>query len=80
MTLTTNVDNLQQYKSDNEFFFHCREQILVFASSANLVREVKDLSQISKEFYNDVLRYKYFSFKLADPHYCKTLISSAKST
>ena len=41
MTTTTNAENLGQYKSR---FSLIVEQILVFASSTNLVRKVKNLS------------------------------------
>ena len=41
MTTTTNAENLRQHKSR---FTWIVEQILVFASSTNLGREVKNLS------------------------------------
>ena len=41
MTTTTSAENLRQYKS--RFSFNV-EQVLAFASSTNLVREVKNLS------------------------------------
>ena len=40
MTTTTNTENLQQCKSRMSLIV---EQILTFASSTNLVREVKNL-------------------------------------
>ena len=41
MTTTTHAENLRQYKSR---FSLIVEQILPFASSTNLIREVKSLS------------------------------------
>ena len=41
VTTTTNTENLRQYKSRFSLFV---EQRLAFASSANLVNEVKNLS------------------------------------
>ena len=41
MTTATNAENLRQYKSRFPFIV---EQILAFASSTNLVREVKNLA------------------------------------
>ena len=41
MTATTNVENLQQYRSRFSFIV---KKILAFASGANFVRKVKNLS------------------------------------
>ena len=46
MTATTNAENLRQYKIR---FSLIAEQILAFASSPNMVREVKDLSPNFKQ-------------------------------
>ena len=46
MTTTTNAENLQQYKSR---FYLIVEEILAFASSSNLVREVENLSSTFKQ-------------------------------
>ena len=60
MTMTTNAENLQQYKSR---FSLIVEQILAFISSTNLAREIKNLSPISNELHNDVLHYTLFSYR-----------------
>ena len=46
MTVTTNVENLQQYKIR---FCLTAEQILFFASHPNIVTEVKNLSPNFKQ-------------------------------
>ena len=46
MTTTTNAENLRQYKSR---FSLIVEQIVTFASSNNLIREVKSLSPNFKQ-------------------------------
>ena len=45
MTATTNAENLRQYKIR---FSLIAEQILVFASHPNIVREVKNMTPNSK--------------------------------
>ena len=45
MTKITNTENLQQYKRR---FSLIVEEILIFASSTNLVREVKNMASIFK--------------------------------
>ena len=54
MTATTNAENLPQYKIR---FSLIAEQILVFASHPNIVREVKICLQISSILRDDVIRY-----------------------
>ena len=57
MTATTNVENSRRHKSR---FSLTVEQILAFASSTTMVREIKNLSpsfQISNKLRDDVLRY-----------------------
>ena len=44
-TMITNAENLRQHKSR---FYLITEQILAFASTNNLVREVKNVSTTSK--------------------------------
>ena len=51
MTLKTDAKNLRQYESS---FSLIVEQILAFASSNNLVKEVKDLSFCKKSCSNSL--------------------------
>ena len=55
MTTATIAENLQQYKSR---FSLIVEQKLIFAWSANLVREGNICLQISNKLYYDILRYR----------------------
>ena len=62
MTATTSVEKLWQYKSK---FSLDVEQILAFASSMLLLawsEKLRICLQILKELYNNVLRYRQFSF------------------
>ena len=76
MTMTTNAENLRQNKSRLSLI---AEQRLAFTSSTHLIREVKNLSPNFKRISNNVLRYKQFSFRQADPFYRKTFICTTKS-
>ena len=55
MTPTTNVENLQQYKSQFSLII---ELILPFDSSPNMVREVKNL-QVSNKYVTMFYVIKY---------------------
>ena len=55
MTATTNVENLQQYKSQFSLII---ELILPFDSSPNMVREVKNL-QVSNKYVTMFYVIKY---------------------
>ena len=54
MATTANAEILQKYKSK---FSLIEKNVLVLASSTNLVREVKNFSPDFDELHSDVLRY-----------------------
>ena len=54
MTATTNAENLRQYKIR---FSLIVEKMLAFASSPNMIRQVKTLSLNFEKFRGDILCY-----------------------
>ena len=55
MKMTTNSENLRQYKSK---FSLILEQILTFPSSTNFLEKLRLCLQTSNKLHNDALRYR----------------------
>ena len=74
LVIMLNYDNdikFQKRKKYKSRFSLIVEQIMVFVSSANLLREVWNVSPNFKWIADDVLSHRYFSFQEVDPFYCK---------
>ena len=55
MSMTTNAENLRQYKSS---FSLIVEQILALLRALTLIGKFRNCLQISNELHNDVIHYR----------------------